>query len=188
MTWSVDVLGTAVVVLLVAWYLSWTAARLDRLHARVEGARAALDAQLQRRASVTAHLATSGLLDPATAVLLAQAAHDAREAEAPEQEQRESELTAALCAAFDEPETTAELIADPAGAALLGELGVACQRVELSRRFHNGAVRSAQVVRRKRIVRLLRLAGRAPMPQTVELDDATPAALPRPGAYHGTGA
>ena len=40
--------------LIVAWYLSYTAARLDRLHARVEGALSALDAQLVRRAEATA--------------------------------------------------------------------------------------------------------------------------------------
>ena len=32
---------------LIAWYLSYTAARLDRIHARVEGALSALDAQLR---------------------------------------------------------------------------------------------------------------------------------------------
>ena len=33
-------------------YVSWRAGRLDRLHARVETARAALDAALVRRSSV----------------------------------------------------------------------------------------------------------------------------------------
>ena len=37
---------------LIAWYLSYTAARLDRLHARVEGTLSSLDAQLVRRAEV----------------------------------------------------------------------------------------------------------------------------------------
>ena len=40
--------------------------------------RAALDAQLLRRAAVTLEIAASGLLDPATSVLLASAAHEAR--------------------------------------------------------------------------------------------------------------
>jgi hypothetical protein len=77
----------------VAWYLSWTASRLDRLHARVEGSRAALDAQLVRRASVALELATSTLLDPASSVLLATAAHDAREAGADSREMAESDLS-----------------------------------------------------------------------------------------------
>ena len=36
----------ALVLLAVAWYLSYSASRLDRLHAKVEGAVSALDAQL----------------------------------------------------------------------------------------------------------------------------------------------
>ncbi|MCW2613378.1 MAG: rane protein, partial [Frankiales bacterium] len=39
-----------VVVVLVAMYVSWTAGRLDRLHARVDAAAAALDAAVVRRA------------------------------------------------------------------------------------------------------------------------------------------
>jgi hypothetical protein len=53
--------------------------------------------------------------------------------------------------------------------------------VQLARRFHNEAVAQAQRMRRGWAVRTLRLAGRAPMPQTLELDDAWPAALGRPG-------
>ena len=63
-----------------AWYLSYTAARLDRLHARVEGALAALDAQLVRRAEATLELVNSGALDPATALLMAAAASESLEA------------------------------------------------------------------------------------------------------------
>jgi len=80
---GVDVLQvtTFVVILLigVAWYLSYAAARLDRLHAKVEGAMSALDAQLVRRAEATLELANSGSLDPATALLLADAATDSIE-------------------------------------------------------------------------------------------------------------
>ena len=36
--------------LVIAWYLSYSAARLDRLHAKVEGALSALDAHVVRRA------------------------------------------------------------------------------------------------------------------------------------------
>lgn len=180
-----------VVLVLVGWYLSWTAARLDRLHARVEGARSALDVQLQRRASATSQLATSGLLDPATSVLLVSAAHDAREAEPAEQERRESDLTGALAAAFAEL-GVADITGDVVGRELLGELASACRRAELARRFHNDAVRAARAVRRKRVVRVVHLAGRAPEPVTVDFDDAVPPALTGSavgaGAYHdGTG-
>lgn len=164
---------------LLVWYVTWTAARLDRLHARTEGAHAALEAQLQRRASAAQQLATSGLLDPASSVLLAQAAHDAREAPAEDQEIRQSELSAALRATLEAPEVVETLSADATGRALLEELAAACQRVALARRFHNDAVRAARVVRSSRIVRWGRLAGRAPWPQTVEIDDAIPAPLER---------
>jgi hypothetical protein len=189
---SLPVLLTTGLVVLVAWYLTFSATRLDRLHARVEGARSALDAQLVRRASVTLQLAASGRLDPATSLLLADAAHEAREAdtdaaqtaaaaEAAEdgitREQAESDLTGALRAAFADPAVVEELQADPLGRDLLRELAAAGLRVQLARRFHNDVVRSARVVRRKRVVRYLRLAGHAPWPQTFEISDTPPETL-----------
>ena len=57
LTWGVVVVA---VLLGVAWYLSYSAARLDRLHTRAEGALSALDAQLVRRAEATLELANSG--------------------------------------------------------------------------------------------------------------------------------
>jgi hypothetical protein len=59
--------------LFVGVYVSWRAGRIDRLHARVDMARVALDVTLLRRSSVAQELATSGLLDPATSLLLAAA-------------------------------------------------------------------------------------------------------------------
>ena len=76
MTWVV--LGIAVL-LAAASYLSYSAARLDRLHAQVEGALSALDAHLVRRAEATLELANSGALDPASALLLAGAASESLE-------------------------------------------------------------------------------------------------------------
>jgi hypothetical protein len=191
---SLPVLLTLGFVVLVAWYLTFSATRLDRLHARVEGARSALDAQLVRRASVTLQLAASGRLDPATSLLLADAAHEAREADiegaAPDggaadgsaadgltREQAESDLTSVLRAAFADPEQVEDLRADPVGRDLLRELAAAGLRVQLARRFHNDVVRSARVVRRKRVVRYLRLAGHAPWPQTFEISDTPPETL-----------
>ncbi|MDQ1663408.1 MAG: hypothetical protein QOJ68_3388 [Blastococcus sp.] len=177
MTW---VLGLALL-LVVGWYLFFSATRLDRIHARVEGARSALDAQLVRRASVSLQLAVSGLLDPATSLLVAGAAHEAREADDADRELAESNLTRALHAAFDESGLPEALDADPAGQALIGELAGACLRVELARRFLNDAVRGARVVRRKRAVRYARLAGHAPWPPTFEMDDTPPPGLMRGG-------
>ena len=44
-----------------AWYLSWTASCLYRLHARVEVARSALYAQPVRRSSISLDTSTIGL-------------------------------------------------------------------------------------------------------------------------------
>jgi hypothetical protein len=164
-------------VVLVLWYLSWTAARLDRLHARVEGARFALDAQLLRRSTLALELATAGLLDPATGVLLAGAAHEASAVELDERELAESNLSRALRAAFAEPETVAAVAGNPRGREILDELDAAAKRVQLARRFYNDAVRATKAVRRKRPVRYFRLAGRAPVPQSFEMDDAPPDGL-----------
>lgn len=170
-------LVTIAVLVLVGLYLSWTAGRLDRLHARVDAARFALDAQLLRRSATALELATSGLVDPAASVLLAGAAHDARAAEDAAREPAESDLTRALHAVLAEPTEVTQLRKDPGGAELLAELDSACRRVELARRFHNDAVRGAGAVRRQRAVRYLRLAGRAPMPPTFEMDDTPPDGL-----------
>jgi hypothetical protein len=171
------ILAALAVAAAAAWYLSFSAARLDRLHARVEGARSALDAQLVRRASVSLQLATSGLLDPATALLVAGAAHEARESDGPEREMAESDLTKALVAAFVDPDVGTELATDPVGRELTHELASACLRVQLARRFLNDAVGGTRVVRRKWVVRSLRLAGHAPWPPTFEMDDTPPATL-----------
>jgi hypothetical protein len=167
----------AVVVIAFGLYLSWTAGRLDRLHARIDAARAALDAQLLRRASGALELATSTLLDPAASILLYQAAHAARTAQDEEREVAESDLSQALRAVFAEQEQVTELASLPGGTEAVGELGEAARRVPMARRFHNDSVRAARAVRRHRIVRLFRLAGRAPFPLAFEMDDEAPRTL-----------
>jgi hypothetical protein len=167
---------TAVVIIIAAAillgvYVSWRAGRLDRLHARVETARAALDAALVRRSSVALELAASGLLDPATSMLVAGAAHDARAAGAPD-ELAESDLTRALRAALGQPGFRAALAERGRGDELLAELEATAHQVFLARRFYNGAVAVTQAARRRWLVRLLRLAGGAPLPEFFEIDDS----------------
>jgi len=168
-----------VLLLLAGFYLSWTAGRLDRLHHRVETARAALDAQLVRRSAVAIELATCGLLDPAASLLVAGAAADAREVADGAREAAESDLSRALRAALDQPGQAVQLREDRSGAVLLGELDAAAARVVMARRFHNDAVRATRAVRRKRHVRYLRLAGHAPEPMSFECDDVPPECLAR---------
>lgn len=158
-------------------YLTWTAGRVDRMHNRVAAARAVLDAQLLRRSGAALELATSGLLDPASSLVLADAAHQARAVSPEGREQAESDLTDALRLALPEPEHVVRLRAEPGAAALLDELAAACRRVEHARRFHNDAVRTTRRLRRKLVVRRLGLAGRAEWPESVELDDARPPGL-----------
>lgn len=158
-------------------YLSWTAGRLDRLHARIDAARAALDAQLLRRASVAQELATSGLLDPAASLVLYEATHAARQAEEEQREVAESELSQALRAVFGEPEQVEAVRAAPGGEEAADELAAAVRRVPMARLFHNDAVRAARALRRHRKVRWFRLAYHAPFSPTFEMDDEPPTAL-----------
>ena len=76
MTRSDWIFAAVGVLVALGWYLSYSAARLDRLHARVEGTLAALDAQLVRRAEATLELVNSATLDAASSLMLASAASD----------------------------------------------------------------------------------------------------------------
>jgi hypothetical protein len=60
---------------------------------------------------------------------------------------------------------------------MLDDLRGTCVRVQLSRRFHNDAVRACRQVRKQRLVRWFRLAGHTPWPDTVEMDDTPPPGL-----------
>ncbi len=163
------------VAILVGVYVSWRAGRLDRLHARVETARAALDAALVRRSAVALELAACGLLDPATSMLVAGAAHDARAAGEPT-ELAESDLTRALRAALGQPGFQAALAEWGRGDELLAELEAAAHQVFLARKFYNDAVAVTRAARRRWLVRVLRLAGGAPLPEFFEIDDSIVAA------------
>ena len=125
----------------------------------------------------------AGILDPASSLLLLDAAHRARTASessdssglaessgssVSSDEQRESALTRAINATGTEVEPWA------------GELSLAMRRVQLARRFHNDIVVSTRDLRRRRLVSWLRLAGHAPMPSTIELEDGVELRLSRP--------
>ncbi|WBQ07991.1 hypothetical protein [Kribbella sp. CA-293567] len=159
MTVSGVLILVGVLLLVLGAYCSWTAGRLDRLNHRVATARASLETELARRSAVVAELAGSGVLDPASSLLLLDAAHRARTATSDERERAESALTRAIGATVTDVE--------PWGT----ELGTAIRRVQLARRFHNDIVVSTRELRRRRVVRWLRLAGHAPIPATIELED-----------------
>ena len=164
------VLFTAIAALL-AVYVSWRAGRLDRLHARVEAARFALDAALVRRSSIALELASSGLLDPATSLLLAGAAHDARAARTA-REQPESDLTRALRAVFSQPDFRASINGKEGADELLAEVEAAAHQVFLARKFYNDVVAATRLARSRPLARVLRLSGRARAPEFFEMDDS----------------
>ncbi|MEZ0448073.1 hypothetical protein [Cellulomonas sp. ICMP 17802] len=210
MRWSEITVYVTIVVALALWWVWVAASRLDRLHRKVTSSRAVLDAQLVRRATVAAELATSGLLDPVSSVLVGEAAWAALSTgtnelpadllalvgpdDAPpggaallavDRGRIESELSATLREALDDADEVASLRADPAGAELVDLLSSSWYRVQLARRFSNEAVVQTLRARRGPLVRLLRLAGHAPEPQSLELDDAWPENLGRPGTRSG---
>ena len=155
--WIVLALGLVAI----GWYLTYTAARLDRLHARVQGTLAALDAQLVRRAEATLELANARVLDAASALMLASAASDSlsaaenedtdadRQRFSNERETVESRLSEALGLAL-----TADTLASLPGAGGFGDdivsrVRATGLRVQLARRFHNDAVTDVRRVRRQ---------------------------------------
>jgi len=176
MEWLWLALVLALIAALGLW-LSWTANRLDRMHHRLEVARASLDTQLLHRSSTALELATSGALDPARSLLLVDVAHQARAVDPADMESAESDLSQALRAVFADADEVRALQSAPDVGPLVDELAGDCRKVELARRFHNDVVGSARALRSRRRVRWLRLAGRAAQPATVDLDDAPPPAL-----------
>jgi hypothetical protein len=195
-----DIVIIVAIVLFLGVYVSWRAGRLDRMHTRLEAARAALDVTLVRRSSVALELASSGFLDPATSLLLAGAAHEAREGgdsemarmararddlgrndlaqtelaetELAQFELAQSNLTRALRAAFAQPGVQDSLAGQDGAADLLAELEAAAHQVLVARKFYNTAVAVTREARHKPLVRVLRLAGNAGLPEFFEMDDS----------------
>ena len=174
MTGLAITLGVVLVMVAVGLWFSWTATRLDQLHHRIDLGAASLSTQLALRSAVVLELAGSGTLDDASSLLLADAAQRARRT--PDR-QAESALSQALRAVFDEPAAMAALREDVADSGLADELAAACRKVELARRFLNDQVSSAKALRSRRRVRWFGLAGHAPAPATVDLDDVPPRGL-----------
>jgi hypothetical protein len=159
-----DVLLLVGLVVLVALYVTWTAGRLDRMPARVDAAWSGLDAQLVRRAAAARALLPHLPAGP-EAVAVDERAVAALAAEEHGREAVENALTRALRAAVPLlPET-------PGAEAALAELESASSRVGLARSFHNSAVTDTRALRRRRMPRLLRLAGHRAMPSFFDMDD-----------------
>jgi hypothetical protein len=179
--WQWLLIGLAVVLLLGLFYRRGLAGRADRMRLRVDSARNALDAQLVRRAALVTDLAATTLLDPASSVVLAEAAFLAQDVDADddERETAESALSQDLRAVFGELDDLEEEIAelDPQGRQLLTALATACDRVVLARSFYNDAARAARDLAVRPTVRILAVPGLRPPPTTFEIDDTPPLGL-----------
>jgi hypothetical protein len=170
MTWTIVVLVILAVVLW-SFYISWRASRLDRLHNRVEAARTSLDLALVRRASAASELASSGQLDPATSLLLADAVRRVRGAAPAERDLAESDLTRALRATLGDADFRKELVGDDGAAELVTEVEDAAQRVFIARKFYNDLAGRTVDARRRPLARVLRLYGGALRPAFFDMDD-----------------
>ncbi len=162
------VFAVLIAILLTMW-VTFTVTRLDRLHARVDAAQAALDAQLVRRAAALLSVSESpdSQLDPQQRCRLEAVAHAALDPALPE---RRSGAENAVGRAVT------ELVDGPTGlrAEVRAELRETAARVLIARRFYNDAVRDTRTLRMRRMPRTLRLAGRRGLPQFFDIDDTVP--------------
>jgi hypothetical protein len=169
------VFAVVLAIVLTAWVVL-TLTRLDRLHARVDAAQAAMDAQLVRRAAALQHLAemSGNGVPPQLAGRLAEAARTALAvpgtdradlAPASDRQRAENQVGHAI--------TQLAGYRDRLQPAAAEELAEAAARVLIARRFFNDAVRDTRTLRARRMPRLLHLAGRRALPQFFDIDDSS---------------
>ena len=191
--WLLATIVLAVMALaVVAGFAITRARRLDRLHQRILASRDSLSRLLLRRASEadllsrSAGLESSGLADAARAYIQDggdQLTTDGLDRRTAAQRQGDRvdvatrlERASALSRAFREtltPEERARIASDPGAGARLEALDATCYRIELTRNVHNVDVAGARALRSARMVKLLRLAGHAPIPEPIDFDDDT---------------
>ncbi|MEV6927903.1 hypothetical protein AB0M46_25850 [Dactylosporangium sp. NPDC051485] len=162
MWWVIAVVALVVVV---ATYLTWLAARVDRLHARASAAYATLDAHLVRRAAAAVALAESSQLPTLT-----YAAKIALDAQPGDREVAENDLTRHLRLVRSGDGLDGDGLVAVPGEVAESLVGVS-RRVALARQVHNDVVRDALAVRRRPVVRLFRLARKHPVPAYFDVDD-----------------
>ena len=191
--WLLVAIAVAVIALgVVAGFAITRARRLDRLHQRILASRDSLSRLLLRRASEadllsrSVGLENSGLADAARAYIQAggdQLTTDGLDRRTAAQRQGDRvevatrlERASALSRAIREtltPEERARIASDPQASARLEALDATCYRIELTRNVHNVDVAGVRALRSARMVKLLRLAGHAPIPEPIDFDDDT---------------
>ncbi len=155
-----------ILIAMIAWYLSYSATRLDRLHHRVETSWANLDGLLQRRAAIAIEIARTEISDPAASLLLTFAAHQARDANMRDRSQAESGLNGALEILLEGDHNNFQ----EKELELINELKDLNEKIEMGIAIHVDAVNRTVKVRKKPIIRLFRLAGSAPEPIVYEFE------------------
>ncbi len=161
-------IAAVLVAILLSMWVTFTLTRLDRLHARVDAARAALDAQLVRRAAALLHVveAPETALGPDERTTLEAVALTATSPEGLERREAvENAVGRGVSRLVGEAGLPPEAVA---------ELREAAARVQVARRFYNDAVRDTRTLRARRMPRLLHLAGRVELPQFFDIDDTEP--------------
>ena len=194
--WLLAAIVFAVITLaVVAGFAITRARRLDRLHQRILASRDSLSRLLLRRASEAELLAHAagldsgggpGLVDAARAYIRdggdqlttdgldrrTSAQRQADRVEVNARLERASAVTRAIRETLT-PDVRAQITADPQAAARLEALDATCYRIELTRNVHNVDVAGVRALRSARMVKLLRLAGHAPVPEPIDFDDDT---------------
>ena len=191
--WLLLAIVFAVIALgVVAGFAITRARRLDRLHQRILASRDSLSRLLLRRASEadllsrSAGLENSGLAHAARAYIqdggdqLTTDGLDRRTAAQRQGDRVEVaarlERASALSRAIRETltlEERARIASDSQASARLEALDATCYRIELTRNVHNVDVAGVRALRSARMVKLLRLAGHAPIPEPIDFDDDT---------------
>jgi hypothetical protein len=159
---TLEVLALMIIVAVgLVWRITWLATRVNRATVRAERSWSVLDAALVGRAQRAAELTTMPGIDPPTALLVLDAAAAALEPELRhgERERAESDLSHVLD------------VVEPMLRTNPSELDSDRIRASLYRRLHNDAVVTALSLRRRRTVRILRLAGRSVEPRPFEMAD-----------------
>ena len=185
---EVVLLALAVAAAAAGVVVSLRARRLDRLHQTVVKSRRALELALRARAQYARDFAGSGTLDVAGGILLTDAEaclskgmlpivddgldgidlEFASRGVADDRRSIESSLSRTLRLTVDELESD-EIASDAQD--VFERLARSRLDVRMTRTFHNSHVDQIRRLRRSFAVRVLRLAGRAPIPSTVDIDD-----------------
>ncbi len=187
--WLFLAVGLAIVL---SMWVTFTLTRLDRLHARVDAAWAALDGQLVRRAAALLHVAESpdsGLPERLRGPSEQAAQHALSIKDA--KPQASVDLDDYRVARQRAENAVGHAIAELAEVAVMlypfavAELSEGAARVRVARRFYNDAVRDTRSLRSRRMPRVLRLAGRRAMPQFFDIDDSGAISVEALDVLHG---